>query len=277
MNSSAQPDWNCFARTNAAQRWRKQSAAMGRHMTEAIVAEVMVEPGMDVLDIACGTGEPAISLASLVQDRGRVVGVDISPEPLKLAAERARQRNLTNVEFQPADAHQLPFPDHSFDRISSRLGVMFFSDLPKALNEMRRVLRPNGRIALLVWGPIDQPYFATTVLTAMKFVPGSKIPPGAGAMFQLGTPGILGRLLKNAGFRDAEDHLRKVEWSWPGPPEEVWEYFQQLTVPFRSLLESIPEEKREAVNQAVLNEIRKYYDGEQVNFTATACIGTGRC
>ena len=96
-------------------------------------------------------------------------------------------------------------------------------------------------------------------------------------MFQLGTPGILARLLKNAGFRDAEDHLRKVEWSWPGPPEEVWEYFQQLTVPFRSLLESIPKEKREAVNQAVLNEINKYYDGEQVNFTASACIGTGTC
>jgi hypothetical protein len=55
----------------------------------------------------------------------------------------------------------------------------------------------------------------------------------------------------------------------------VWEYFQQLTVPFRSLLQSIPENRREAANQAVLSEIRKYYDGEKVNFTATACIGTG--
>jgi hypothetical protein len=69
--------------------------------------------------------------------------------------------------------------------------------------------------------------------------------------------------------------LRKVEWSWPGPPEEVWEYFQQLTIPFRALLQSIPEDMRDVVNEAVLLEIHKYYDGEQVNFTATACIATG--
>ena len=248
---------------------------MGRHMTEAIVDEAKVEPGTHVLDIACGTGEPAISIASLLDGSGRVVGVDISPEPLKLAEERARQRNLTNIAFQLGDAHQLPFPDQSFDRISSRLGVMFFSDLPKALREMHRVLRPGGRIALLVWGPIEQPYFATTVLTILKLLPGSKVPTEAAAMFQFGKLGVLADHMKNAGFRDAEDHLRKVEWSWPGPPEEVWEYFQQLTVPFRSLLQSIPENRREAANQAVLSEIRKYYDGEKVNFTATACIGTG--
>jgi ubiquinone/menaquinone biosynthesis C-methylase UbiE len=275
MPSTAQEDWNCFARTNAAQRWRKQSAAMGRHMTEAIVAEARVEPGMEVLDIACGTGEPAISIASLLQNQGRVVGVDISPEPLKLAEERARQRDLTNIEFHLADAHQLPFPNQSFDRITSRLGVMFLSDLPRAFSEMHRVLRPGGRITLLVWGPIEQPYFETTALTVLKAVPGSGVPKQAAAMFQFGKAGLLSGYLRDAGFRDSEDHLRKVEWSWPGPPEEVWEYFQQLTIPFRALLQSIPEGKRDAVNEAVLHEVRKYYDGERVNFTATACIATG--
>jgi ubiquinone/menaquinone biosynthesis C-methylase UbiE len=275
VHSTAEPDWNSFARTNAAQRWRKQSAAMGRHMTEAIVAEANVEPGTDVLDIACGTGEPAISLASLMQNRGHVVGVDISPEPLKLALERAVQRGLSNIEFRQADAHELPFPDRSFDHVTSRLGVMFFSDLPRALREMHRVLRPGGRITLLTWGPMDQPYFATTAVTVAKLVPGAKIPDSAAAMFRFGAPGRLKGVLEQAGFHNAEDHLRKVEWSWPGPPEEVWEYFQQLTIPFRGLLASIPEDRRDAVNAAVLREIRKYYDGSQVNFTATACIASG--
>ncbi len=267
-------DWNSFARTNAAQRWRKQSAAMGRHMTAAIVEEAKVEPGMDVLDVACGTGEPAISIASLVQNRGRVVGIDISGEPLKLANQRAQQRGLTNIEFRQGDAHQLTFPDHSFDRVTSRLGVMFFSDLPGALREMHRVLRPGGRIALLVWGPIEQPYFQTTALTILKVVPGSKIPPTAASMFRFGKPGVLVGALAQAGVRNPEDHFRKVDWSWPGAPEEVWEYFQQLTIPFRALIESIPPDKRDAINAAVLAEMRKYYDGERVNFTATACIGT---
>jgi ubiquinone/menaquinone biosynthesis C-methylase UbiE len=269
-----QPDWNCFARTNAAQRFRKQSATMGRHMTEAIVAEVGVEPGMNVLDVACGTGEPAISLAGLVGDLGHVVGLDISPEPLKLAVERAHQRGLSNIEFRQGDAHQLPFPDHSFDRISSRLGVMFFTDLARAFSGMHRVLRPGGRIALLVWGPMQQPYFESTALTIVKMIPGAKIPEAATAMFRFGDPGVLKGGLEAAGFRDVDEKLRTVDWTWPGPPEEVWEYFQQATVPFRPLLQSVPEDQRERINQAVLGQIRKYYDGTQINFTATVRIAT---
>ena len=275
MSADSQPDWNCFARTNAAQRWRKQSAAMGRRMTAAIVEEAKVEPGMDVLDVACGTGEPAISLASLMNGRGRVIGIDVSAEPLKLAEERARQRGLTNIEFRQADAHQLPFPDHSFDRISSRLGVMFFSDAVGAFREMHRVLRLGGRIALLVWGPMQQPYFETTALTIVKSVKGAKIPESAAAMFRFGDRGVLKSGLEAAGFHNVEEKLRTVDWTWPGPPEEVWEYFQAATVPFRPLLQSVPPERAAEVNEAVLREIRKYYDGTQVNFTATACIATG--
>lgn len=109
---------------------------MGSDMTQAIVEAATVQPGMRVLDIACGTGEPAISLAALLAGKGEVVGVDVSPAPLKIAEERALQRGLANASFQQADAHELPFPDNSFDRITSRLGVMFFSDLPRALSEM---------------------------------------------------------------------------------------------------------------------------------------------
>src|SRR6478735_6824964 len=131
-------DWNSFGRANASQKWRRQSAAMGNDMTRAIVEAAQVRSGMRVLDIACGAGEPAISIAELLAGGGDVVGVDISPSPLKIAAERATQRGLSNVTFQQADAHLLPFADNRFDRITSRLGVMFFSDLPRALSEMRR-------------------------------------------------------------------------------------------------------------------------------------------
>jgi ubiquinone/menaquinone biosynthesis C-methylase UbiE len=152
-------DWNSFGRANASQKWRRQSAAMGNDMTQAIVEAASVQPGMRVLDIACGTGEPAISLAALLAGGGDVVGVDISPAPLKIAEDRAAQRGLANIIFQQADAHHLPFAESSFDCITSRLGVMFFSDLPRALSEMHRVLKPAGKAILLVWGPMDQPYF----------------------------------------------------------------------------------------------------------------------
>ena len=88
--------------------------------------------------------------------------------PLEVARARARQRGLDNVEYLQGDVHALPFADGSFDRVTSRLGVMFFADLAKALGELHRVLKPGGKIALLAWGAIEQPYFESTIGTVRR-------------------------------------------------------------------------------------------------------------
>jgi ubiquinone/menaquinone biosynthesis C-methylase UbiE len=264
-------DWNSFGRANASQKWRMQSAALGSDMTRAIVDATQVGPGMRVLDIACGTGEPAISLAALVGN-GEIVGVDLSPGPLKIAGERAAQRGLTNVSFRQADAHHLPFPDNTFDRVTSRLGVMFFSDLPQAIAEMHRVLKPGGKAILLVWGPMDQPYFATTIGTVLRLLPGIDLPESGRKMFALGQAGVLTQTLRQAGFSGVEERLATVPWTWLGAPEEVWEYFQDVTVPFAPLLQSIPAERRAEIDAEVLRSITRYYDGSSIKFTATVNI-----
>ncbi|HZI57760.1 MAG TPA: methyltransferase domain-containing protein [Verrucomicrobiae bacterium] len=272
MVVSADSDWNSFGRANASQKWRKQSAAMGSDMTRALVDAAQVGPGMRVLDIACGTGEPAISLATLLKNSGEVVGVDLSPAPLQIAAERAAQRGLTNARFQQADAHDLPFPDDFFDCITSRLGVMFFFDLPRALAEMRRVLKPGGRATLLVWGPIDQPYFETTVGTVLRMLPDIGMPDSGKKMFALGSEEVLAKALQESGFTHAEERIVKVPRTWSGTPEEVWEYFQEVTVPFAPLLKSIPAERRQEIDAEVLGAIGKYSDGTTIKFTATVNI-----
>ena len=275
MDSTTAPtEWNAFARAQAAQRWRRQSAAMGRPMTEAIVAEAKVEPGMRVLDVACGTGEPAISLALLLKGSGLVLGVDISSQPLKLAAQRARERGLGNVGFQQADVHHLPFPASHFDRVTCRLGVMFFSDVARALRELRRVLKQKGRITLLAWGPMQQPYFESTLGAILRTVPGSALPASGRQMFRFGEAGTLAAALTEAGFSSIEEQFRIVPWSWPGTPEEVWDYFQEVTVPFRPLIDAIPNHQRAVVQAQVLEAIGRYYDGAQVNFTATICLAS---
>jgi len=275
MDSGTAPaEWNAFARAQAAQRWKRQSAAMGRQMTEAIVAEAKVEPGMQVLDVACGTGEPAISIALLLRGTGLVVGTDISPEPLKIAEQRARDRSLGNARFQQADVHSLPFAEGSFDRVTCRLGIMFFSDLAGALREMRRVVKPGGRVTLLAWGPMQQPYFESTVGAILRVVPGSALPASGRQMFRFGEAGVLTTALEEAGFGSIEEEFRVVPWSWPGTPEEVWDYFQEVTVPFKPLFEAIPQAQREKVNTEALGTIRRYYDGAQVNFTATICLAS---
>ena len=269
-------EWNVFARVNAAQRWRRQSAAMGRYMTEAVVAEAQVVPGMRVLDVACGTGEPAISLALRLRGTGLVLGVDVSSEPLRVAAQRARECRLANIRFQQADVHSLPFADGSFDGVTSRLGVMFFADLARALCEMHRVLKRNSRITLLAWGPMQQPYFESTIETILRLTPGMALPVSSGRMFRFGAAGELAAALKGAGFCGIEENLRVVPWSWPGAPEEVWDYFQEVTVPFKPVFEAIAEENRGTVKAEVLREIGRFYDGAQVNFTATVCLASAR-
>jgi ubiquinone/menaquinone biosynthesis C-methylase UbiE len=271
---SSTTDWNSFGRVNASQRWRKQSAAMGSGMTEAIVAAAKIQNGQRVLDVACGTGEPAISIATLLQANGEVVGVDISPAPLEIARQRAQHRNLRNVQFEQCDAHRLCFPDNGFDRVTSRLGIMFFEDLSNALREMHRVLKPGGRVTLLAWGVMGQPYFSSTIGTLLRLFPDSDMPAAARKMFAFGQPGLLAGKLRAAGFSVVEEKFLTVPWTWPGTPDEVWEYFKEVTIPFAPLIKSVPPERQAEVDKAVTTAIAQYAEGSEVKFTAKVNITT---
>lgn len=274
MSSGNTADWNSFGRANASQKWRRQSAAMGSGMTETIVAAAKIEPGLRVLDVACGTGEPAISITTLLNGSGEVVGVDISPAPLEIARKRAEQRSLTNVRFEQADAHRLPLPDESFDRVTSRLGIMFFEDVANALREMHRVLKPGGRIALLAWGPMGQPYFSSTIGTLLRIFRGSDMPMAARKMFAFGQPGLLADKLRAAGFSAVDEKFLTVPWTWPGTPQEVWEYFKEVTIPFSSLIKSVPHERQAEVDATVTLAIAQFAEAGEVRFTAKVNLTT---
>jgi ubiquinone/menaquinone biosynthesis C-methylase UbiE len=266
-NPSPSSHWVTHARMNAATRWERPSAEMGRGATEAIVALAQPHPGMRVLDVASGTGAPSLQLARAVAPTGHVTATDLSPEPLKIASERARQRGLTNINFEVADVHHLPFPDTSFDLVTSRMAVMFFSDLPRALAEMRRVLKPGGRVAMLAWGPLDQPYFQSTGHVIMRHT-GATLPPAAQQIVKFGERGTLAAALTAAGFREVKEELRTVPWVWTASIEELWEYFQVATVPFRALLEQIRPEQFEPITREVHAAFARFWDGEKVNMTA---------
>ena len=271
----SQPQWGDSYRLVAAEKWKAKSAAMGRHVTEAIVEYAQPKPGMKVLDLASGTGEPAISLASRVGPTGHVTAFDLSHDLLAIAADRASQRALTNFTTQQGDAHHLPFPDASFDLVTSRFGVMFFTNCVQAMLEVHRVLKPGGRAAFLVWGPFEQPYWTTMIAVVAKHVGGPVLAPGGPDPFRFGEPGSLALVLREAGFQNVSEETRKVEWSWPGPPEEVWEYAQSVSTPFQAMLKRVPADKWDAINREVYRELGRFARGDKIEFGAVVNLASG--
>src|SRR5262249_19931082 len=175
IKSKNSTEWGSSYGLVAAEKWKAKSAAMGRAVTEALVDYARPKPGMRVLDLASGTGEPAISLADRVGPEGSVAALDLSVELLAIAEKRAQQRGLKNVHFHPADAPDLPFADESFDLATSRFGVMFFADVQTALRELYRVLRPGARACFAAWGPFEQPYWQSTVGVVARHVGGPAV------------------------------------------------------------------------------------------------------
>lgn len=267
-------NWSSPGRIASSQRWERQSARMGRGVTQAAVDAAAAAPGLRILDLACGSGAPSIPLAKQVQPGGFVAGLDFSLEPLKIARGRAAERGLANVFYLRANAQALPFADEVFDRATCRFGAMFFPDPQAAFAEARRVLRPGGRVALVVWGRLEQPYFEATVQTVIRHT-GATLPLTAQRMFRFADPQALSATLRGAGFTDVRAETKSVEWLWPGKPDEVWEYFQEVTTPMRPLLDAIRPEQRVAVDRDVVAAISDYYDGENVNMAAEIVVAVG--
>jgi len=119
-------------------------------IAEVLIPRANIEPGMDVLDVACGTGNASIPAARL---GARVTGLDLSPGLVAIARERGAEAGV-QIDWLEGDAQSLPFDDDSFDRVISAIGHMFAPDHQRTADELRRVCRPDGRIAIACWTPV---------------------------------------------------------------------------------------------------------------------------
>jgi ubiquinone/menaquinone biosynthesis C-methylase UbiE len=223
VSASNPAPWGSSFRLVAAEKWKAKSAVLGNAVTEALVEYSCPLPDMRILDLASGTGEPGISLAQRVP-QGSVMAVDQSSELLDIAAKRALSKNLLNFITQQADAHQLPFADQSFDLATCRFGVMFFSDAERALTELRRVLKRGACACFAAWGPMDQPFWQTTMKIVHRYVGGDMLQPGGADPFRFSAAGSLSKVLRASGFHEVEESTRNLPWTWPGDAEEVFEY-----------------------------------------------------
>jgi ubiquinone/menaquinone biosynthesis C-methylase UbiE len=172
--------------------------ALFEEWPERLLEAARVGPGQTVLDVACGTGVLAMSVAGKVGPQGSVVGLDINEGMLAVARTKDE-----NIDWRHGQAESLPFPDQSFDAVVSQFGLMFFENRQAAIGEMCRVLRPGGRLAIAVWDSLDNTpgYAAVTELLRRLF--GKQAAQAIEAPYSLGDKQALQALLNQAGLTTA--------------------------------------------------------------------------
>jgi SAM-dependent methyltransferase len=219
-----------------------------------LLGAVMARPGQRWLDVGTGTGEIAVAAA---KGGASVTGLDLAPMLIETARKRAQQRGL-DVAFEVGDAERLPYPDATFDVVSSSFGVMFTPDHPAAAAELARVTRPGGRLALLTWHPSRGVAEFFKVMAAYM----SPRPEGVGDPFAWGDPDHLSNLLGDAF------ELRHEEGDCPQPgssAEEIWELFTTAYGPTKALAGSLDAGRRAALRSDWLAYFEQFRNGTGIS------------
>ena len=173
-------------------------------VAEALLSLADISEGDEILDVAAGTGEPSLTIARRFGSKVHITAVDGAEAMVAVAEAKRRREGLSSATFRQMKAEALAFPADRFDRVISRFGVMLFDDPLRGLQEMRRVLKPGGKMAIAVWSEFHRIESLSLIWELiMKRLPAGERPP-LPKMAELGPPGKLDALLRNAGFRQFE-------------------------------------------------------------------------
>jgi SAM-dependent methyltransferase len=173
--------------------------------TELMLDLARVGPGSRVLDVGAGAGGQTLTAARRVGPEGAVLATDISAAILEHAAADAARAGLTNVVTRAMDGEALEVDDGTFDAAISRVGLIYFPDRQRALGEIRRALRPGGRIAAIVYStPERNGFFSVPVSIIRRRAELPPPAPGLPGPFSLGQPGAIEDELRRAGFTEID-------------------------------------------------------------------------
>ena len=255
-NSSEYKKRNIAIWDEVAPRYHKRWAGTGNgpfQGTEKLVDMLHIDGKSWILDVACGTGAVTKKLSKKVGDMGGVVGADTSRTAIKIAKEWNAKKS--NLHFVNADAENLGF-SVKFDVVTCQYALFFFPDAPKALMDMRGILRDDGLLGISVHGK-NTPFFSSMLDAITEFIP-DYIPPGGPALDRYGTKHALEEVVCNAGFGVIKVSDHTFEYS-PGTLEDYWDdHLRYVARPLREKIDMLKEADREILKEKVRNNAKPY-------------------
>jgi SAM-dependent methyltransferase len=272
-NTDQRTRWN--GRDGCA--WVEAQEALDRMFTpfqELLVQQVPAGSGWSVLDVGCGTGATTLALAQRTGSIGRAVGIDISEPMITLARQRAAAEDSA-ASFLVADAQSYVFEPASFDLVTSRFGVMFFSDPVLAFANLRAALKADGRLQAIAWrGPADNPFMTTAERAAAPLLP--NLPPrkadGPG-QFAFADPKKVTGILEESGWHAID--IRPLDLDCVLPTPELERFMTRLG-PLGQVLQDENEGTRLRVTAAVRAAFEPFVHGEEVRYTAACWMVVAR-
>jgi SAM-dependent methyltransferase len=243
--------------------------------TEVMLDMAKIGRGDRVLDVAAGAGDQTLQAAERVGPTGYVLATDISANILTLAAQNARLAGHRNVETRVLDGEELDLPANTFDAVISRVGLIYFPDQQKALAGMKRALKPDGRVAAIVYSTAENNKFFSIPVSIIRRRANLPPPlPGQPGPFSLGNPGVLEETFRRAGLRDVR--TRTI----PAPVRmktaaECARFEKESFGALHQMLAGLDDAGREAAWQEIEQELRGFETAAGFEGPCEMVIGVG--
>lgn len=271
---SQRQDWNRVA--GGWEKWDRFFDEQMAFLNHRLIADARLRTGMTVLDLGSGTGYPALLAAQTVGLSGSVIGIDLADQMLEAAMRKTASLGLSNITFHTGDVTNLSCESASLDAVTTRFCLMFLPEIPKAVAEIARVLKPNTWVSAAVWSASEKnPYLKIPIDVIRQFIELPPPDPSAPGIFRLATPGELGGMLQQSGFVDIseQEFLGDVRFL---AAEEYFSSLLDIAAPIQNLWTKLAAAQQTEARERIIQTAEQYRKGSVIALPIAVRMVAGR-